>query len=147
MSKSSEIRDALSALIEDTLPGYVKLPDSIESSDNAVINLDKGYSVGYGPAVNESDIICPNNTRIERAYALVLTNAYVANLDADYRESLEDSLLDDVENLVSQIEINNTLGGLSVNSTYSDDGGIEYLTAGEKQFLVIVLTITVDFFQ
>lgn len=147
MSKASDIQIALNTLIETTLPGYVKLPDAYDSQDNAVIQLEKGYSVGFGIGINNTDIICKGKIRVGRSYNIVLTNVYVSNLDAGYRESLEQSLMDDAYDLLKQIDCNPTLGGLSVNSQYQDDSGIEYLDLESKQFILLTLTVLVDYFE
>ena len=146
MSKASDIHTALNSLIETTLPGYVKLPD-YDHTDNAVINLEKGYRVGISSAVNDTDIVCQGNIRIQRTFTIALTNVYVANLDPNYREGLERDLMDDAFTLIQQIECNPTLGGVSVNSSYSDDGGIEYLNTDDKQFIAIFLNVVVDYFE
>lgn len=147
MSTSTEVQTELNSLIESTLPTYDKLVDRNDPEDNPTILLDKGYATSFGPAVNNSDIICKGNTRIERSYSIILTNAYTPGVDPNYRENLERALVDDVDILIDAIECNPQLNGKSVNSTYSDDGGIEYLTIDGKQFILIILTVTVDYFQ
>lgn len=147
MSTSTEVQTELNTLIEATLPTYDKLPDRNEPEDNPMIILDKGYATSFGPAVNNSDIICKGNIRIERSFSVILTNAYTPGPDPGYRESLERALLDDVDTLIDAIECNPQLNGKSINSTYSDDGGIEYLTVDGKQFILIILTVTVEYFQ
>ena len=147
MSKASDIRTALSSLLETTLPGYQELSDSIDNPDNPVTVLDKGYSIAYGAATNVSDVICPGTARLQRTYTILLCNEYTANLCPDYRNTLEDALLDDLDSLVTIIEQNNVLNGLAINSTYTDDGGVEYLETEAKQFIVMILNISVDYFQ
>lgn len=147
MSTTSAIRTALSDLIEANLTGYIKLPDSLDTPDNPVLQLEKGYSVGIGAALNVSDVICPGTVRVERTFNIVLTNVYSPDLSADYRETLENNLSNDVDTMVAAIELNNVLGGLAMNSTYADDTGIEYLSTDAKQFIITILTVTVDYFQ
>ena len=147
MSKAVDLRTSLSALIESTLPGYVKLPDSLDSTDNPYIHLEKGYSIGYSGASNASDNFCKGDVRIKRNYQVVLTNVYVANLDADYRESLENQLINDHFSLVAAIECEPTLNGDCISAQFENDNGIEYLISDEKQFIIIVSNILIDYIE
>lgn len=146
MSKISDIQTALESLIETTLPDYVKLPDSYDSEDNAVINLEKGYSTGFGAGLNNSDNFCKGEIRVQRAMSFILTNTYTANLDPTYRSSLEKSMMDDHTAVLKAIECSDQLGG-SLIVEYDFDSGIEYLTTEFKQFIIITTTISVDYIE
>lgn len=145
MSKTTEIKEALNVLVETNLTGYVKLPDSYDSLDNPTIQLDKGFSVAYGTATNADDEFCKGTIRISRTFDIFLSNVYLANLNTNRREDLEDSLMNDATTLIGQIQCNQTLFGASINAEYSSDTGIEYLTNDRKQFITIILTVSVDY--
>ncbi len=147
MSKVVDIRTNLNSLIEATLAGYVKLSDSYETPDNASVILTKGYSVGYGPSENASDNFCQGFVRQRRQFQLILTNIYTPNLDADYRESLENSLLDDQFAVISAIEADITLTGQCISSQFAFDNGLEYLIDDRKQYIIIVSTISIDYIE
>ena len=145
MSKVADIRTQLNTLIDTNLPGYVKLSDSYETPDNAGMILEKGYSIGFGPSENTSDEWCPGTIRQRRQFQIILTNVYTPNLDPEFREDLENSLLDDEFTLIAAIERDVTLSGEAISSRFSFDNGLEYLIDDRKQFIIIVATITIDY--
>lgn len=147
MTRVTEIRAALNTLVQNQLPDYGKLSDSYETLDNASTILLKGYSVGFGPSERNSDEICQGFIRIRRQFQIILTNVYMPNFDADYREGLENSLMDDHFLIVSALEKDPTLTGENINSFYASDGGLEYLIDDRKQFIIVVITVSVDYIE
>lgn len=148
MTKVAQVRDQLNAIMLATLPAYVKLADSYETADNANPIFQKGYSIGYSAGENITDEWCNLGAmRIRRQFQIVLTNIYTPNLDADYREGLEDSLVDDQFAFIAAVERDVTLTGVAISSKYSFDNGVEYLIDDRKQFIIVVMTITVDYFE
>lgn len=147
MSKAVDVQIALNTLIETNLPGYVKLPDAYDSPDNPTIELEKGYSVGFGSADNTTDNFCKGTIQLNRTYQLILTNVYSPSLDANYRETLEQSLINDHFTIIGQIECDPTLQGNCINAQYSSDAGIEYLSGDRKQFIIIVSNISIDYIE
>lgn len=147
MSKIVDIRNALNTLVQGVLPDYVKLSDSYETLDNASTLMIKGYSIGYGPAERASDEWCQGFIRIRRQFQIILTNVYTPNLDADYRESLENSLMDDQFLVLAALERDPTLTGENINSFFALDNGLEYLIDDRKQFIICVITASVDYIE
>jgi hypothetical protein len=145
MSKVTDIRSQLNTLIDTILPDYVKLSDSYETPDNANVILEKGFSIGYGPSENTTDEWCQGTIRQRRQFQIILTNIYTPSLDPEYRETLENSLLDDEFALIGAIERDVTLGGEAISSRFSFDNGLEYLIDDRKQFIIIVITVTIDY--
>jgi hypothetical protein len=145
MSKVTDIRSQLNTLIDTILPDYVKLSDSYETPDNANVILEKGFSIGYGPSENTTDDWCNGTLRQRRQFQIILTNIYTPSLDPEYRETLENSLLDDEFALIGAIERDVTLGGEAISSRFSFDNGLEYLIDDRKQFIIIVITVTIDY--
>jgi hypothetical protein len=149
MSKVTDIRDALNLIIQTALPTYMKLTDSIDTIDNANIMLRKGFRVGYGPADNSSREWCMTHIQRRRQFSFALTNAYVPNLDADGRQDAEDVLMDDQNKVVKAVHRDPELTGVAISSDFAFDNGIEYLLndSGEKQYIMIVTTISVDYYE
>jgi len=145
MSRASDIRTYLEGLIESTLSGYVKLSDSYQSSDNVSLSLSKGYSVGFSPGENQSNEYCSGTIRIGRQYQIILTNVYYPNMDPDYRTGLENDLMDDEFDIIAAIERDVTLTGNAITSRFQFDNGLEYLIDNEKQYILIVATISVSY--
>lgn len=149
MSKVTDIRDALNLIIETALPAYMKLSDSIDTMDNVNVMLQKGFRVGYGAAENSSRDWCMTHIQRRRQFSFALTNAYVPNLDADGRQAAEDALMDDQNAVVKAVHADPELTGVAISSDFAFDNGIEYLVndSGEKQYIMIVTTISVDYYE
>lgn len=147
MTKAVDIRTRINTLVETALPNYVKLSDSYETPDNAGIVLVKGYSVGFGPAERTTDEFCPGFIKIRRSYQIILTNLYTPNLDADYRETLENSLMDDEFQVIAALENDPTLTGENINSFFASDNGLEYLIDDRKQFIIVVITASAEYYE
>jgi|SRR6478609_2625880 len=148
MSFVVDIRDRLNAIMVATLPAYQKLPDNYQTSDNPMPIAPKAYAIGFGAGENITDEWCNlGKMRIRRQFQAVMTNIYMPNLDADYRDGLEDALLDDQFAFIAAVEKDPTLTAMDVSSRYTTDNGLEYLIDEEKQFIIIVMTLTVDYFE
>jgi hypothetical protein len=146
MSKVVDIRTALNTLISSTLSGYVKLPDSVDSPDNPDIILNKGFSVGFSSGENTSREWCIGTIMVTRQFQIVLTNLYTPNMDANYREGLENSLMNDEFAVIAALEESVTLAGNAVSSRFILDNGLGYLIAESgKQYIVIVITCSVTY--
>ena len=143
MSKIVDIQDAMNTIIESALPSYVMLSDAYDTTDNANIHLEKGYSTGFGSAVRGGNDFCKGDVDIERNLVVALTNVYTPNLDATYRQDLEQGLMDDHFAMLAQIECNPTLNQNCITSSYEADQGIEYLADDRKQYIVIFITIII----
>lgn len=145
-SKVTSVRTALNGLMSTYLPAYEKLSDSYDAPDNPSLTLEKGYSIGFGPAQNISADWCAGSVIMQRRqFMLILTNVYTPNLDPDRREQLENDLLDDEFTINAALERDVTLGGVAITSRYLFDNGLEYLIADRKQYIIIVVTIQVDY--
>lgn len=137
----------MNTLVQTELPDYVKLSDSYETPDNAGIVLVKGYSVGFGPAERTSDEFCQGFIRIRRSYQIVLTNVYTPTLDADFRETLENNLMEDAFKVMKALERDPTLTGENINSFFATDNGLEYLIDDRKQFIIVVITASAEYYE
>ncbi len=147
MSKIVEIQELLETLIASTLPEYQMLSDAYDAGDNTNIRLEKGFSTGFGAATNNNDNFCHGTTRVKRQIVVALTNVYVADLDPQRRQDLEQSLMNDHAALLAALECEPTLSGSCVNSNYVGDQGIEYLSNDRKQFIVIFTNLEMDYIE
>lgn len=147
MSKIVDIENALNSIIEATLPSYVMLADAYDTPDNININLDKGYSTGFGPATRGSSDFCKGDVDIERTIIVALTNVYAPNLDSSYRQSLEQSLMNDHFSMVGAVECNPTLNQNCIVASYAGDQGIEYVTDDRKQYIVIFTNFLIRYIE
>lgn len=148
MTKVSDVRDQLNTIMATVLPAYEKLSDNYEASDNPNPIFEKGYMIGFSAGENLTNDYCNlGEIRIRRNFQIVLVNMYVPNLDADQREGTENRLLDDQFTFVAAVERDVTLTGVAISSRYSFDNGLEYLIDDRKQFIIVDMTITVDYHE
>jgi hypothetical protein len=149
MSKVTDVRDALNTLIQTVLPTYLMLTDSIDIPDNANLMLQKGFRVAYGPADNSGRDWSMTHIQRRRQFSFALTNAYVANHDAEGRQAAEDALINDQNEVIKAIHRDHELTGTALSSAFAFDNGIEYLldSEGEKQYIMIITTISVDYYE
>lgn len=148
MTKVADVRDQLNSIMATVLPAYVKLADNHEAVDNANPIFQKGFMVGFSSGENLTDEWCNLGAmRIRRQFQVVMVNIYMPNMDADYREGLENSLLDDQFAFISAVEKDVTLTGVAITSKYSFDDGLQYLIDDRKQFIIVNMTITVDYYE
>ena len=140
------IQDALEALINTTLPDYVKLSDSQDVADNPNIYLDKGFATALASAERDQTEFC-NGISLKRSITVVLTNSYNASLDAETRKDLEQSLVIDQTALILALEYDRTLVGTAVNAFYEADNGIEYIVDDtyQKQYIGIISDIKIQY--
>lgn len=148
MTKVTDVRGQLHSIMGTVLPAYVKLADNYEAEDNANPIFEKGYLIGFNAGENVTTEWCNLGAmRIRRQFQVIMVNIYMPNMDADYREGLENSLLDDQFAFISGVEKDVTLTGVAITSKYSFDDGLQYLLGERKQFIIVNMTITVDYFE
>jgi len=149
MSRVSEIRTQLETIVQGVLPTYTLLSDGIDSKDNAIQLLNKGFAIGYGSSEGNYDEWCMGQMRQRREFRIILTNIYVPGTRADYRVGLETSLMEDEFLVIGAITSNVTLTGYAINTQFATDQGIQYLTdeTSGKQFITIIMAIIVDYIE
>jgi hypothetical protein len=148
-ARITEIRDALNDLIEATVPDYKRLPD-FDIADNPNIMIQKGYRVAYSPAQNASNEWCNDTVQRIRTMTFAMTNQWVVTNDSSSAEAYEDALITDQDAVVKAIVASPVLNpGTDIVTTYVSDNGLEYLLDSEekKQYVLIVTTITVNYFE
>lgn len=79
MTQISDIHAALVSVITAELPSYFGIPNPYDVESNANLFLQKGYGIGFGPAVNTNRKIC-GKVSIERSFSIVLTNQLTASI-------------------------------------------------------------------
>lgn len=142
------IQDALDALINTTLPAYVRLSDATDVADNPNIYLNRGFATAIGSASREQRELC-NGMYVNRIFTVILTNTYNASLNAEARKDLEQALAADQTSLMLAIETNRSLNGTCINAIYDNDNGIEYIVDQQyqKQYIGIVSDISIQYIE
>lgn len=147
MSKITSVYDGLLAVALAQLPAYVALPNPYELAENPEILLTKGLAVAIGAGTDSERQICSNLTT-QRTFTVVFINRLVttetntAALATQAKALMEDAFL-----VAKYIENNPTIGGASVNATYSDDTGIQYLAGQTGKFYSVEMNFSIEYFD
>lgn len=146
MSNISLIYDGLVSLIETTLPTYTRLPDGYGVGGNNDINLNQGFSVGFGTGENTKRLVC-GNISIARSFNVSFTKLRAfTDENAIGRATEEKALMDDAFAVYDALRDTDYLGGVQVsNLAYDSDGGIEF--SEDNQHLIINSVITAEYFE
>lgn len=146
MSKVTQIKDYLNAVVLAALPSYFQLPDNLATEDNTNTFLEKGFAISYGPAVNDTSNWCQGELLVTRDYDIRLTNNYVPNYDEEYRDDLESDLMEAIYTLFISLQADVYLGGLAFDSFPAGDTGIQYLVdESEKQEITTAINFQVRY--
>jgi hypothetical protein len=146
VSKVSDIKIYLSDLAGSTLTDFFKLPDTLVLEDNTNLMLEKGYAVQIGPAENDTENFCQGKLLISRQYTIRLTNDYVPNMDPDFREGIELTLMESIHSLIVAIQADFELGENAIDAMPTGDTGIQYLISEDgKQEITAALDVRVRY--
>jgi hypothetical protein len=147
LTQISDIQDAIVALIAAELPSYFGIPNPYEVDANANLFLQKGYGVGFGPAVNSNRKIC-GKVSIERSFTIILTNQLTAAItDFAGVSAVSKQLFEDQFKLIKAIENDVNLSGAAAKALYTGDGGLEFVIAGEAKYFLIESQWDVEYFE
>jgi len=146
LSNISLIYDGMVDLVSATLPTYTRLPDSYGVGGNNDINLNQGFSVGFGSGENTNRQIC-DKISIARLFNVRFTKLRAFTDDnAVGRATEEKALMDDAFSLYNILRETDYLGGVQVSSlAYVSDGGIEF--SEDNQHLIINSVISAEYFE
>jgi len=147
-TKITTIYNALETLLGTALTGYIKMPDPYEVADNPELFLTKGYGIAVGPGVNTNRFTgCKKS--FEREFTIILSNLVsTTETNADQREELEKSLLEDQYKIWNAIETDADLSGNTMLTVMLADGGIEYLEIGDdnpSKYILMEISVTAEY--
>lgn len=141
MSKISDIFNSVVTRLDNLLSpyDYVQMPDAYSIVSNANLDLRKGWSLGIGPT-------SPSGTQegfcsrylFDTVYFVTLVNDYNMRLDTNARNDDEKSISEDMFLVIQDLLKNYRLGGESVDISFVDESGPQYLDKEQKRYLVNV---------
>jgi len=145
MSKATDIYNAIEILVVGSLSGYKQLPNPYELEANNELYLSKGLAIATGPGENtERFLNCSRTYR--RAYIISLVNLVTANEHSvDDFQTIEKSLLDDVENIIAAFESDHTLGGEAIKAIGLTDTGLGFLEGDRAKYLAVEIGVEVEY--
>ncbi len=132
----SQTLDKLRTAISGEYSDKIILANQSELEANADYQLRDGYSINVGPAINNDEL-----TRIpyaiRRSISIVLTKGVCdSDLQSASRLAQEETLLDEIENLVSVI----TSTALSIQQVkFLGDSGVEMLQSDKIKFISSIM--------
>jgi hypothetical protein len=147
VTQISDIHAALVSVITAELPSYFGIPNPYDVESNANLFLQKGYGIGFGPAVNTNRKVC-GKVSIERSFSIVLTNQLTASItDFSGVSDVSKQLFEDQFKLIKAIETNVNLSGSAAKALWASDGGLEFVIAGEAKYFLIESQWDVEYFE
>ena len=145
MANASLIYDGVVSLIQTVLPDHVRLPDGYDVGGNDDLSLNKGFSVGFGSALNTQRLQC-NKISIERNYNLRFTKLAAASSSDEIGLADEQkALMNEAFLVYDELRKTNTLNNITVNINYVSDGGIEF--SEDLQHMIINAVVSAEYFE
>lgn len=142
---------ALLARIETVLGtvagGYKRLPNPYDVSENAELELRKGYGLAVLAGENTNrQVNC--KISISRSIEVVLTRLYTGKIeDAPGRASLEQLLLEDQHKIINDLEQDISINGSTMYTRYVSDSGIEFASGVNGRFLMLKTQFSLEYLE
>jgi hypothetical protein len=148
MSEISSIYDAVKARVAAKLTTHKLLPDPYTLESNPETFLEKGYSIAVKEAENSNrQIGCKISVR--RNIEIAITRKFfTTDLNRDHLETREKDLLEDHALVIKDIEKDPSLAtSESPMMVYVSDAGIQTVFDDKSNFIKIVSTFSVEYFE
>lgn len=143
-TKIEEIYDEICNLIETTLPDAKRFPNPYRMEVNALGRVDSAYGIEVGTGENtERYVGCLVSW--QRNFTLrILRKITTTENNLGKRVILEKGILADHDALQKAF-YNTTLGNRVIKTIVTDDGGIQFLDGDTLKFLMMEITILVEY--
>lgn len=143
-TKIEDIYDEVCDLVEAALPNAKRFPNPYQMEVNALGRVDSAYGIVVGPGQNtERYVGCLISW--QRTFTLRLLRKIVTTENnLGKRVTIEKGILAD-HDAVQKAFYNSTLNGQVIKTIVSDDSGIEFLDGDTLKFLLMEMTITVEY--
>lgn len=148
-ARVNDIYDAWIAVIESTLPGYSRLADPYNPTENVNLILKKGYGIGFGAGVNTERLTKPKMSTV-REFNVLLTNQITATeSNATARAELEKALFEDHAALVKAVEASASLndGTLCYTTKWVSDTGVDFIDGERAKYFALELIFESEYFE
>jgi hypothetical protein len=145
MSKIDDVYNAIVSQLETSLPGWARLPNPYEISENPALILKQAFGVVIGSGINTQRYVGCFVTW-ERSYIIGLVTQVVnTENDTTGRANIEKAILNAHRSVFLAFEKNHTIGGAAIKSVVENDEGVNYLVEQQGKFLAMELTLTVEY--
>jgi len=143
-TKIEEIYNELTTVIEAALPNYRRFPNPYVIEANTFLHMSAGFGIAIGPGTDTERYVGCLITQ-QRSFSIVLVRQMLATQnDLDTRELIEKQILDDHDALRKAIYSNSTLSGKVIETTLTDDGGVNFID-GRLKFLSMEMNIVTEY--
>lgn len=147
MTIVSTFYNALTTKLATVWPTAHHIANAFQMEKAASGLLSNGFAIAVGPSSgSSSDQSCQE--RITRDFLVIRSKVLVATENQTISTSVK-SLLEDQFELRKALRIDNTLGGVVSDISFSSDGGIELLPAqsGTGHYHIITSLFTVTYIE
>lgn len=137
----------IQTVLDAAAQGYKRIPNPYEISENAEIELRKGYGIAILQAENTNrQVNC--KISISRTMEVVLTRLYTGKIeDAAGRAGLEQLLLEDQHLIINDLEQDISINGSTMYTRYVSDSGIEFVSGVAGRFLMLKTQFSLEYME
>lgn len=137
----------IQTVLDTANQGYKRIPNPYEVSENAEIELRKGYGLAVLSAENTNrQVNC--KISISRTIEVVLTRLYTGKVeDAPGRAALEQLLLEDQHTIINDLEQDISINGSTMYTRYVSDSGIEFVSGVAGRFLMLKTQFSLEYLE
>lgn len=141
------IYDQLNTAISTLLVNYVQLPNPYAAIENPSLMLKKAYGLGFGAGANTNRLVCGQlSVSREMTVTLIQSVPSLVNQTAKLAE-IEKNLLEDELLLIKFFESNDHLLSSISKIAFVADSGINYEQTGKGLFIMLDISIEVEYFE
>lgn len=146
MTQITEVTTNLHSVINTILPGYVRIPDSIDIEDNSETYLRQGYAVVIGDTTPNLETTCGLLDQ-ERTFGVSLTQqVFQTEHNATGIQSAKLGIMEDAFTLVKELHFTNaTINDSAVNCSFVGDDGVSFLETDRAKYYLVSLIFTVRY--
>lgn len=145
MTKIADIYDGIITKVGTAATGYVRVPDPYTLTANSALLINKGYGLSIGPGTNTERYVGCLATW-ERQFTIgLIAQVFTTENDTINRASAEKAMLDVHRAILLAFESDPTIGATCMKSVITDDTGIQYEEGERSKFLVLEITLSVEY--
>ncbi len=147
MTNISTIYDAYVSICETALPTYAKIPNAYEVNSNAELFLKFGFAVGYGGSTNSKRLLGCQMSELRDFSVILVAQITAAITDFSGFNLVAKNLFEDRFKIIKAIEKDPTLTTSQTTTQWVNDGGLEFLQAGQAKYFLIETVFQSEYFE
>jgi hypothetical protein len=146
MTQISDVTTNLHTIIAATLPGYVRIPDSIDIEDNSETYLRQGYALVIGDSDPTTETV-KGILDQQRTFGVSLTQqVFQTDHNASGIQSAKLGIMEDAFSLVKELHLtNDTINDSAIDCNFVGDDGVSFLETDRAKYYLVSLIFTVRY--